>query len=173
MDGLEDFEDGLELLVLKRKLQSVELDGDFHGFLPRVVTLMLVHQVEIHGPQNINEELLALVCINHLLAVGLNLLVLTPDLDAAPVRSHNFVHERLHGGDLRVDLHVLRRYLMNDQRVLRIQIDGKAFHFEYLCDLASFGRSVVENGVALSVNSLQVKLTHKDSERGLTNLVAF
>ena len=125
--------------MLERKLQSVKFYGDFHGFLPWVVTLMLIHQVQVHGTQNISEELLTLICIDHLLAVDWNLLVFTPNLDVAPVRSHDLIHKRLHGGDLRVCLHVLRRYLMNNQRVLRIQIDGEAFHLEDLCDFSTFG----------------------------------
>ena len=89
---------------------------------------MFIHQVEVHGTQNVSEELLALICIDHLLAVDWNLLVFTPNLDVASVRSHDFIHECLHGGDLRFNLHVLSRYLVNNQRVLRIQIDGQAFH---------------------------------------------
>ena len=53
---------------------------------------MLIHQVEVHGTQNVSEELLALICIDHLLTVDWNLLVFTPNLDVASVRSYDFIH---------------------------------------------------------------------------------
>ena len=61
---------------------------------------------------------------------------------------------------------------MDYESVLRIQIDGQAFHFENFGDLTTFDSPVVEHGVAISINRLEVKLAQKDSKGGLTDLVA-
>ena len=84
---------------------------------------MLIHKVKVHGPEYVGKELLPLICVNNLLVVDGNILVFSADLNVASIWSHYLIHQCLHRADLRLRLKVLSRNLMDDQRVLRVQID--------------------------------------------------
>ena len=61
---------------------------------------------------------------------------------------------------------------MNNQCILRIQVNRESLYLENLSDLTTGSRSIVKSGVALTVHRFQVQLAQEDSKSGLTDLVA-
>ena len=60
---------------------------------------------------------------------------------------------------------------MDNERVLWIQIDGQSTHFHNLSDLAASHGPVMEDSVAFSIDSLEIKLAQQHTKRCLPNLV--
>ena len=60
---------------------------------------------------------------------------------------------------------------MYDQGVLGVQIHSESLHFQNLGYVSTVQSPVVENRVAISIHSFEIKLAEQDSKRGLTNLV--
>ena len=60
---------------------------------------------------------------------------------------------------------------MDDECVLWIEIDCKAFHLENFSDLASDHIPVVKDSFAVSIHRFEVELAHEEAERRLPNLI--
>ncbi len=60
---------------------------------------------------------------------------------------------------------------MDNERVLRIKIDCKAFHLENFSNLASDHIPVVKDSLAISIHSFEIQLTHEEAECRLPNLI--
>ena len=101
-----------------------------------------------------------------------HILVLTIDLYMASIRCDNSIHQGLHGTDLNIQVWVLCCYLVNDQCVLRVQIDGQAFHFEDFSDFTSYFGSVMKDGISFCIDCLEIQFTKQYAKSCLTHLVS-